>query len=685
MRSMPRNRLAVTLVMGIVAVATTIAIAQSNPRDLFERGRLLEENAGTLDQAVRAYEQVVALAKTDRALAADARLHIALIRERQGKPEARTLFAEIIQTYPDQTAVVAAVRARLNAPPADIVARRVWSGPPANAEGRPSSDGRYLTFVDWTTNSGNVGVRDLMTGENRLLTHAAGNVGAHADSPVLSPDSREVAYVWEDEEIRLVRLDGSNDRLLLTPDGSPSELVWSPDGRKLAMVLTDPGHTQRIVVVPVTARPTPITLKSTGWNFPALGGFSPDGKYLVFSLDHTPPAFDGGIFSIAVDGSRERTLVQTPNEDHSPMWTPDGRGVVFVSDRSGKRALWHVRIGDGAAQGEPQLLRAAIGDVNMGFTRDGSYFYGTRNIQRDAYLVKVDPDTLAVQSPPARLTDRFVGSSSAPAFSPDGARVAFMGSGPTLSLVIRSMTDGSERTLPTPFRSGVSFGPEWFPDGRALLVGETDYPNRRAIFRRVDAETGADTPFFTTEYAGIYGKVRFSPDGRSLFYSFRTGGDLLHLMRRDLATGQETELYQANSDGVGLFALSLSPDGKRLAFNLNMALDELRSKEGPRAMRVVSVDGGTALEVMRGGYSCPAPGSATWTRDGRHLLAICDDGQRRRLWAVSSDGGPARKLDIVMDQIAAPIVSPDGRLIAFTATKQEPEIWTVANLLSSVR
>ena len=262
--------------------------------------------------------------------------------------------------------------------------------------------------------------------------------------------------------------------------------------------------------------------------------------------------------------------------------------------------------------------------------------------------------------------------------------MAYLGNSPTLSLVIRSLADGSERTLPTKFPSGVSFGLEWFPDGRALLVGETDYPNRRATLRRIDVESGADTPFLTTEYAGIYGRVRFSPDGQ-----FRrsipsgTGGDLLHLMRRDLATGQETDLYHVNSDGIGLFGLSLSPDGKQLAFNLNVPSGE--QGKGPRAMRVVSVDGGLPRELLRGGYSCPAPGGAAWTPDGRYLLAICDDGSRRRLLAVPSDGGPSRRSDVVMDQIEAPVVSPDGRTIAFTAVKREPQVWTVANLLASVR
>ena len=83
-------------------------------------------------------------------------------------------------------------------------------------------------------------------------------------------------------EIRLVRLDGSRDRLLVTVEGYAADLAWSPDGRQLAAVLSDPGRTQRIVVFTVSAKPTAVTLKSTGWNFPVLGGFSPDGKHLVY-------------------------------------------------------------------------------------------------------------------------------------------------------------------------------------------------------------------------------------------------------------------------------------------------------------------------------------------------------------------------------------------------------------------
>ena len=65
---------------------------------------------------------------------------------------------------------------------------------------------------------------------------------------------------------------------------------------------------------------------------------------------------------MAVDGSRETTLVQTSNEDHSPMWTPDGRGIVFKSDRSGTSALWHVR---GFGMALPRASRNCCGPISV--------------------------------------------------------------------------------------------------------------------------------------------------------------------------------------------------------------------------------------------------------------------------------------------------------------------------------
>ena len=198
-------------------------------------------------------------------------------------------------------------------------------------------------------------------------------------------------------------------------------------------------------------------LKSTGWRSPGLGGFSPDGKFLLYSVGRNETGDDQDILVIAVDGTSETVLVEGPSNDIQPSWTPDGRAVLFVSDRSGSQALWAVRMEGGTPKGPAELIRPNVGQIwPKGFTRDGSFFYGSLDRQVDLYVASLDPATLAVIAQPTPLTDRFVGSNSGGAWSPAGRLVAFL-RGPdrrSKSLVVRSVSNGTERTLPTRFMDG---------------------------------------------------------------------------------------------------------------------------------------------------------------------------------------------------------------------------------------
>src|SRR5512132_1472257 len=108
------RRLGALTAMVVVAAAAVVAGGQ-NPRELFERAKLLEENPRNLARAVQLYQQVTEQAKSDRALAAAAQLRIAMAKERQGKPDTRAAYAAILRDYKDQTATVNIARARLAA------------------------------------------------------------------------------------------------------------------------------------------------------------------------------------------------------------------------------------------------------------------------------------------------------------------------------------------------------------------------------------------------------------------------------------------------------------------------------------------------------------------------------------------------------------------------------------------
>ena len=75
-----------------------------------------------------------------------------------------------------------------------------------------------------------------------------------------------------------------------------------------------------------------------------------------------------------------------------------------------------------------------------------------------------------------------------------------------------------------------------------------------------------------------------------------------------------------------------------------------------------------------------------WTRDGEAHVPVSEaqDGQQRtRVWAVPSDGGEARKLDLSTEGIGKMDLSPDGTQLVLTGTERKQELWIIKNLLPS--
>ena len=73
-------------------------------------------------------------------------------------------------------------------------ARRLWAGPEVDLSGGPSPDGRMFSFVDWST--GDLGVRNLMTGQNRRITNKGPWEASEdfATESVFSPDGKRIAW-----------------------------------------------------------------------------------------------------------------------------------------------------------------------------------------------------------------------------------------------------------------------------------------------------------------------------------------------------------------------------------------------------------------------------------------------------------------------------------------------------------
>ena len=76
--------------------------------------------------------------------------------------------------------------------------------------------------------------------------------------------------------------------------------------------------------------------------------FAPDGRLAV--------SVDGDLFAQQSPGGRWMHVTTGLAWDRDPAWTRDGSGIVFSSDRSGRYALWRVKVNADGAAGTPERI-----------------------------------------------------------------------------------------------------------------------------------------------------------------------------------------------------------------------------------------------------------------------------------------------------------------------------------------
>lgn len=681
----------------------SVLFAADSGQDVFQKGLVKERTEADFRGAIKLYERVVKEHSTDRKLAAQALFRIGECQQALGSPEARAAYERVVREFADQRDSAAEARKRLAAlrPVAQpqLIARQVSSGQWLDGYAVPSPDDRYMIHTDWAT--GDLALRDMSAGTSRHVTDVNYRDG-NAEHAVLSPDGRQIAYAWLNytagtTELRLLPVavaaspkivHQSQETEYLWPAG------WTPDGKEILAWRTMRDKTSQLVMVSVEDGSLRI-LKSFGWRGPDRHtSLSPDGKYVTYSA----PAADGipahDIFVLAADGSQETKVAESPAIDWSPIWSPDGANILFVSDRTGDVALWSVPVAAGKQSGPPALIKSNIGFIEpLGITRSGKYYYATGSQgRRNVYVTDVDKDGKAAREP-VLIAGRFVNSNAGPAWSPDGQYVAYytfrspsVDIPGTTVLVIRTLKTGAEREVAMPDLRIPTYAaivpPRWFPDSRSVLVVSYQPNGPAAGFYKVDIANGHIDLLHTTRGAGP-GQTHFSlsSDGKAIYYidlAPRPG----QLMRFDLEDHRETEIRRAGPGENFTSAVATSPDGADVAFGI-------RSR-GTTALYVIPAGVGEPREVYRDSSGLDGRFDLGWSRDSQYLMFVRPEtaqaGSQKALWRVSVKGGEPERVGISMEDIFWPQMSPDGRRIAFASRENNTqEVWTLENFLSPVK
>jgi Tol biopolymer transport system component len=248
--------------------------------------------------------------------------------------------------------------------------------------------------------------------------------------------------------------------------------------------------------------------------------------------------------------------------DRQPVYTPDGRWVVFSSDRTGNLDLWAVAVETGELR---QLTDDPAQDWDPTVGRDGRLFWSSdRSGKYEIWAAESDGSG-------ARQVTRDGEDAENPAVSPDGRFVVYGSTRASDSGVWKTRADGSAPS--SPLVRGLLGIPEISPDGRHVLYVGFDATltgTRIAVVgfddgEPVDFEIGVEVARPTTANLG---RARWTADGKIAFLGQDENGTN-GVFVQDFAPGRDTRPTRRKLGGfdpeVDAETFGVSPDGARVA------------------------------------------------------------------------------------------------------------------------
>jgi len=671
--------------------------AQESAAEQFEKALYYEDVQGDLQKAIGLYEQILKQFPENREIAAKAQLHIGLCYEKLGKEEAEKAYEHVIKEYADQIEIAKEARTRLEVLNASnsqaqldraesLIFRKIEI-PGQNVSThlvRLSPDGKKILCLDSLDETGKYGlfVVNLASGQKRLLVD-----GVTPQTYIFfdwSPDSKNIVYKHGRSELRVVSVEGGESKTLWSSD-NPKDSIYSPDwswdGRNILFVIANPEEeVGKMAVIPSSGGEPRIVViigYDEGDNYPQV---SPDGKSIVGQRMK-----DGNwdIYIWTIDGNQKIRLTEHPAVDSQPYWSPDGRFIVFMSDREKTEDLWAIPVQGIQPAGAPVRITRNLGkNVRLtNFTASGvlTMFMFQEGMSDDLFVLKVDPLSGEAQ-------DRFRPFANYPTplsstWSPDGSLLAYTsrkGDVRLPGIFISEGRDKDEKEIPVPNHMALNI--EWARDGQYLIFPGWDPERRLGIFRvslkdfRIEALLLGD---------------KYEQGFKGAFVNLRWLSQASVFSVEKLAEGNKIrEVYQMDEDGQNIHLVTdqivadrwtwPSPDGKHLIYQENMKEHKVWSLEENKQI--------ATLTRFPDGKQLKWP---VWSPDGLQIAYIDD----KQLKVFSTQEKTSRVLveagensEIGVPWGCGQEWSPDGRLIAYViqnnsyGSKPHFELWIVPAL-----
>ena len=265
---------------------------------------------------------------------------------------------------------------------------------------------------------------------------------------------------------------------------------------------------------------------------------SPNGKTIIFDMM-------GDLYTIPISGGKATKITDGLAYDVHPRYSPDGKSIVFISDKSGSDNIWTMEL-------ESEETKQITKDNNQNFfsadwSPDGDYIVGARgrrNIKLHMYHKDGGGGAQLIDKPDNLKTID-------PEFSPDGKLIYFSrrmrswnynAQLPQYQLGTYSMGDGGISTITS--RYGSAFTPTLSPDGKWLAYGSRFETETGLVMRNLENgdERWLAYPVQRDEQEsiaplGVLPAMAFTPDSKNLVASY--GGKIYTI---NIASNTATEI-----------------------------------------------------------------------------------------------------------------------------------------------
>jgi eukaryotic-like serine/threonine-protein kinase len=379
-----------------------------------------------------------------------------------------------------------------------------------------SPDGRSVAFVSNRDGHYNVYVGLVRGGELVQITHDA----ALKVRPSWSSDGSTLAYaqlndfgtmdIWE-----VPALGGSPRKVVL----NATDPTWTPDGHVLVYLNTTDAQ---IWASGVQGENPHVLVHTLPTYMGAEPRVSPDGRMVAFAARGLGAAPYGELGIADVSSGKFRLLTHDFALALSPAWSPDSRSIYFPSSRGGTLNIWKIGA-DGS--GLRQVTAGEGDDAEIDVSTDGKRLvFATMRL--NIGLSRFDTQAKVGESNVRGLTSDPARNEFGPAYSPDGAHIAFftnLKGAENESVGVADANGGNSTQLVRDSR--INLFPRWSPDGTHLIYLSNS--DKGSEYRSIAISGGAPQTIMPEAGdildVGRDGRLLYQKDGEVRAFDPRTG------------------------------------------------------------------------------------------------------------------------------------------------------------------